>query len=82
MKFATEPTFERQGLLSFAIRTRNDPEATIPEISRVVHPVDSAVSIDTVVPISRLVSNSIVQQRFPAVLMGLFAIVANNALDR
>jgi hypothetical protein len=64
------------GLLSFAIRTRSDPDSMIPAVSQIVRSVDANAGIDAVIPLERLVASSVTRQRFYAVLLGLFAGVA------
>jgi putative ABC transport system permease protein len=64
------------GFLSFAIRTRGDPAAAAPAVTRIVRSVDSNVGIDAMIPMDRLVASSIARPRFYAVLLGVFAGVA------
>jgi predicted permease len=64
------------GVLSFAIRTKGDPNAAIPAVRQIVHSVDPDTGIDAIVPIDRLVSSSVARQRFYAVILGVFAGVA------
>jgi predicted permease len=64
------------GVLSFAVRTRGEPEAMIPEVSRIVRSVDVNAGIDAIVPLERLVTSSVTRQRFYAVTLGVFASIA------
>ena len=64
------------GFLSFAIRTRGNPAAAAPIVSRIVRAVDSSVGIDAMIPMERLVASSVARPRFYAVLLGVFAGVA------
>jgi putative ABC transport system permease protein len=64
------------GFLSFAIRTRGNPESAGPVVARIVRSVDSNVGIDAMIPMERLVRSSIARPRFYAVLLGVFACVA------
>ena len=64
------------GFLSFAIRTRGNPAAAAPIVSRIVRAVDSNVGIDAMIPMERLVASSVARPRFYAVLLGVFAGVA------
>ena len=64
------------GFLSFAIRTRDRPDAIAPAISRVVREVDPNAGIDAIIPLDRLVAHSVARQRFNAVVLALFAAVA------
>jgi putative ABC transport system permease protein len=64
------------GFLSFAVRTRGNPEAAAPAVARVVRAVDSSVGIDAMIPMERLVASSVARPRFYAVLLGVFAAVA------
>lgn len=64
------------GLLSFALRTRNDPVSAVPMVREIVNAVDPAIGIDSMVPMSRMVANSLARQRFYAVMLGVFAAVA------
>jgi putative ABC transport system permease protein len=65
------------GLLSFAVRTRSDPAAVIPAVTRIIRAVDVNAGIDAIVPIDRLVANSVARPRFYAVIAGVFAAVAS-----
>jgi putative ABC transport system permease protein len=64
------------GLLSFAIRTRTDPERMQSVLADIVRSVDANAGIDAVIPLERLVGNSIARERFYAVLLGIFAAIA------
>jgi putative ABC transport system permease protein len=64
------------GFLSFAIRTDHDPASLIPTIQRLVGVVDPNVGIDALVPMTRLVADSLARQRFATILLGAFAIAA------
>jgi len=64
------------GFLSFGIRTTGDPAAAIPMVRQAVMTVDSNAGIDAIVPMEQLVSNSVAQQRFYAVMLSVFAGVA------
>jgi len=64
------------GFLSFAIRTRDRPDAIAPAISRIVREVDPNAGIDAIIPLDRLVAHSVARQRFNAVVLALFAAVA------
>jgi putative ABC transport system permease protein len=64
------------GLLSFAIRTSDDPAAAIPLVREIVNSVDANVGIDALVPMSRLATSAVAPQRFYAVTLGVFAGVA------
>ena len=64
------------GVLSFAIRTKIDPEAAIPDVVQIVRGVDANAGVDAIVPVSRLVSSSVTRQRFYAVMLAVFAGVA------
>jgi predicted lysophospholipase L1 biosynthesis ABC-type transport system permease subunit len=64
------------GVLSFAVRTRGEPGAMIPEVTRMVRSVDANAGIDSIVPLERLVTSSVTRQRFYAVILGAFAAIA------
>jgi predicted permease len=76
------PQFQRSqnalamGFLSFAIRTDDDPASVMPTIQRLVGVVDPNVGIDALVPMTRLVSDSLARERFSTVLLGIFALAA------
>jgi predicted permease len=61
------------GFLSFAIRSDAPPASVMPAIRRLTAAVDPNVGIDALVPMTRLVSDSLARQRFSAVLLGAFA---------
>jgi len=75
---APKLTIERLafGFLSFGVRTRGNPAATIPEVRRVVRDVDGLAGIDAISPMEQMVANSMARQRFYAVMLGVFAGVA------
>lgn len=64
------------GFLSFAMRTRGDPALAIPTVREAVNSLDPNVGLDAIVPLKRLVANSMARQRFYAVMLGVFAAVA------
>jgi putative ABC transport system permease protein len=64
------------GLLSFAVRTRGDPAAAVPDVGRIIRAVDPQAGIDAILPLARLVASSVARQRFSAVMLGVFAAVA------
>jgi predicted permease len=64
------------GFLSFAMRTRGDPALAIPTVREAVNSLDPNVGLDAIVPLERLVANSMARQRFYAVMLGVFAAVA------
>ena len=63
-------------LPSYVIRTFGDSEQTLPLIREVVRQVDPAAAIDNVQTMSKLVSNTVVQPRVYAAILGTFAVVA------
>ena len=64
------------GFMSFGIKTRGNPLAVIPSIREVVRSVDSGASIDAIHTMDEMVGYSTARQRFYAVLLGIFAVVA------
>src|SRR6185436_17586537 len=64
------------GFLSFAMRTRGDPLQAVPVVREAVNALDRNVGVDAIVPMERLVANSVATQRFYAVMLGIFAAVA------
>jgi putative ABC transport system permease protein len=64
------------GFLSFALRTTDDPAATMARVREIVNSVDANVGIDALVPMSRLATSAVAPQRFYAVTLGVFAAVA------
>jgi putative ABC transport system permease protein len=64
------------GFLSFAVRTRGEPAAAIPVVREAVASLDRNLGLDAIVPLERLVGNSVARQRFYAVMLGVFASVA------
>ncbi len=64
------------GVLSMAIRTRNNPRPAMPAIVQMVRTVDPNVGIDAIVPVDDLVTSSVARRRFYAVILGVFAGVA------
>ena len=64
------------GFLSFAIRTTGDPASVIPEVRQIVKDIDGDVGIDAIVPMSRLSASAVARERFYAVMLGSFAVLA------
>jgi predicted permease len=64
------------GLLSFAVRTTTDPTLAAPLVRQIISEVDSAVGIDSMLPMDRMVANRLARERFYAVMLGTFAVVA------
>jgi putative ABC transport system permease protein len=64
------------GVLSFAIRTRGEPDTAIGAVRQIVRAVDSNAGIDALIPVEQLVSSSVARPRFYAVLLAVFAGVA------
>jgi putative ABC transport system permease protein len=64
------------GFMSFAIRTRGDPVDAIPAVRHAITRVDPNAGLDAIMPMDRLVANSVARQRFYAVMLGVFAGVA------
>lgn len=64
------------GFMSFAMRTRRDPIDAIPAVRHAITRVDPNAGLDAIMPMDRLVANSVARQRFYAVMLGVFAGVA------
>ncbi len=64
------------GLLSFAVRTTNDPTSAAPPVRRVISEVDAGIGIDSMLPMDRMIANRLARERFYAVMLGTFAAVA------
>jgi predicted permease len=64
------------GFLSFFARTDRDPATLMPTVRSLVNRVDPAAGIDVMVPMEELVSSSLTRQRFYAILLGTFAVIA------
>ena len=64
------------GILSFAIRTRGEPDTAMSAVRQIVRAVDPNAGIDALIPIDQLVSSSVARPRFYAVLLAVFAGVA------
>jgi putative ABC transport system permease protein len=64
------------GFLSFAMRTRGAPAASIPAVRRAIARVDASAGLDAIMPMSSLVASAVARQRFSAVVLGVFAAVA------
>jgi putative ABC transport system permease protein len=64
------------GFQSFAVRTNGEPGDMIPVVRQTVRNVDANAGIDAIDPLERLVAHSMARQRFYAVMLSLFAIVA------
>lgn len=64
------------GFLSFVVRTDRNPASLMPTVRALVNRVDSAAGIDAMLPMEQLVASSLTRQRFYAILLGLFAMIA------
>ena len=64
------------GFLSFVVRTDRNPASLMPTVRSLVNRVDAAAGIDAMLPMDQLVASSLTRQRFYAILLGLFAIIA------
>ena len=64
------------GFLSFALRTGGDPAAVMSDVRQAVNAVDANIGFDVIAPMTRLVSNTVARQRFYAVMLGTFAVIA------
>jgi putative ABC transport system permease protein len=64
------------GFMSFAIRAARPPEALITQVRQAIARADPNAALDAIMPLDSLVSNSLARQRFYAVLLGAFAVVA------
>jgi putative ABC transport system permease protein len=64
------------GFMSFAMRTRGDPAALIPQVRQAITRADPNAALDAIMPMDRLVANSVARQRFYAVMLAAFAVVA------
>jgi putative ABC transport system permease protein len=64
------------GVLSFAIRTRGEPDTAMSAVRQIVRAVDPNAGIDALIPVEQLVSSSVARPRFYAVLLTIFAGVA------
>jgi predicted permease len=64
------------GFLSFFVRTDRDPATLMPTMHSLVNRVDPAAGIDVMLPMEQLVASSLTRQRFYAVLLGIFAVIA------
>jgi predicted permease len=64
------------GFQSFAVRTTGEPRDMIPVVRQTVRNVDVNAGIDAILPLEQLVAQSVARQRFYAVMLSSFAIVA------
>ena len=65
-----------EGGVYFAVRTRGDPTAIVPEVRSIVRGFDRNLTIDNVATMNQVVANSITTPRSYAVLLGAFAAAA------
>jgi predicted permease len=64
------------GFMSFALRTRGDPNDSILQVRQAITRADPNAALDAIMPMDRLVANSVARQRFYAVMLAAFAAVA------
>jgi predicted permease len=70
--------YQNVGLLNLTliVRTSVNPESMTASVKRVVHSIDNDVAVTGVQTISDLVRSSLTAQRFTALLLGIFALLA------
>ncbi len=64
------------GFMSFAMRTRGDPAAVVPQVQHAITRADSNAALDAIMPLNSLVANAVARHRFYAVMLTGFAAVA------
>ena len=64
------------GFMSFALRTRDDPGAVVPQVREAIARADANAALDAIMPMDSLVANSVARHRFYAVMLTVFASVA------
>jgi putative ABC transport system permease protein len=64
------------GFMSFAMRTRGDPAGLIPQVRQAITRAEPNAALDAIMPMDSLVANSVARQRFYAVMLAAFAVVA------
>ncbi|MBY0497692.1 MAG: ABC transporter permease [Cyanobacteria bacterium] len=64
------------GFLSFAIRTTGGPSALVPAVRESITSIDPNIGIDAIAPMEQLEASARAQQRFYAVMLGVFAAVS------
>jgi len=64
------------GFMSFALRTRDDPGAVVPQVRDAITRADANAALDAIMPMDSLVANSVARHRFYAVMLTVFASVA------
>jgi putative ABC transport system permease protein len=64
------------GFLSFALRTAGDPAVLIPAVRESIRAIDPGIGVDAIVPMEQLEAGARSQQRFYAVMLGVFAVVS------
>jgi putative ABC transport system permease protein len=64
------------GFLSFVVRTEGDPAELMPTVRSLVGRVDRTAGIDVMLPMDQLVASSLTRQRFYALILGIFALIA------
>lgn len=64
------------GFMSFAMRTRDDPADLILPVRQAIARADPNAALDAIMPMDSLVANSVARQRFYAVMLAAFAVLA------
>ena len=64
------------GFLSFAVRTSGDPAALVPVVRESVATLDPNIGIDAIAPMRALEASAVARERFYAVILVVFALVA------
>ena len=62
--------------LAFAVRTRGDMNALMPSVRNVFWALDADVPVDRILPLEKLVGQSLAQQKLAMVLLSVFAAIA------
>jgi putative ABC transport system permease protein len=64
------------GFLSFVVRTAGEPAELMPIVRSLVARLDPSAGIDAMLPMEQIVAASLTRQRFYALMLGIFAVIA------
>ena len=69
-------SFDTPSTLRFVVRTSGDPINLVPQVRSVLRAVDASLPMDEIATLEDIVSRSLAEERFLAILAGAFAFLA------
>ena len=70
------PNARERAFMQLLVRTEGDPLSSVVNVRRQIWDVDPRLPLDRIVTMSGLISNTLAEERYRALIIGVFAIVA------